>query len=248
MRTPGRGERRLLSVVTARTAAARAATTCSTKTSFSRRTASARCRGFTRTIRIVLRRRRPRTSRRLRARRVDDGTLWRQLQLARADLVSGELSADRVAAEVPSLLRRRLQGGVPDRFGADDDALGSRRRSCRAGCRASSCATRTGGGRCSATSSAFQHDPHWRDLVPFHEYFHGDTGAASAPAIRPDGPDWSPSSCSRAATDVRQALALRCQSSCAYPKRATERKRCSKAATTPDRTRSARRRRSRSSR
>jgi len=23
----------------------------------------------------------------------------------------------------------------------------------------------------------FQQDPHWRDLVPFHEYFHGDTGA-----------------------------------------------------------------------
>jgi Glycosyl hydrolase family 63 C-terminal domain len=23
----------------------------------------------------------------------------------------------------------------------------------------------------------FQHDPHWHDLVPFHEYFHGDTGA-----------------------------------------------------------------------
>jgi hypothetical protein len=23
----------------------------------------------------------------------------------------------------------------------------------------------------------FQSDPHWRDLVPFHEYFHGDTGA-----------------------------------------------------------------------
>src|SRR5215471_7508628 len=23
----------------------------------------------------------------------------------------------------------------------------------------------------------FQHDPFWRDLVPFHEYFHGDTGA-----------------------------------------------------------------------
>ena len=23
----------------------------------------------------------------------------------------------------------------------------------------------------------FQHDPHWRDLVPFHEYFDGDTGA-----------------------------------------------------------------------
>jgi hypothetical protein len=23
----------------------------------------------------------------------------------------------------------------------------------------------------------FQTDPHWRDLVPFHEYFHGDNGA-----------------------------------------------------------------------
>ena len=23
----------------------------------------------------------------------------------------------------------------------------------------------------------FQHDPHWRDHIPFHEYFHGDTGA-----------------------------------------------------------------------
>ena len=23
----------------------------------------------------------------------------------------------------------------------------------------------------------FQRDPHWRDLIPFHEYFHGDTGA-----------------------------------------------------------------------
>ncbi|MCC6178890.1 MAG: hypothetical protein IT305_26580 [Chloroflexi bacterium] len=24
--------------------------------------------------------------------------------------------------------------------------------------------------------SLFQHDPRWRDLIPFHEYFHGDTG------------------------------------------------------------------------
>ena len=23
----------------------------------------------------------------------------------------------------------------------------------------------------------FNHDPHWREVVPFHEYFHGDTGA-----------------------------------------------------------------------
>jgi hypothetical protein len=23
----------------------------------------------------------------------------------------------------------------------------------------------------------FQDDPHWRDLILFHEYFHGDNGA-----------------------------------------------------------------------
>ena len=23
----------------------------------------------------------------------------------------------------------------------------------------------------------FQRDPYWRDLIPFHEYFHGDNGA-----------------------------------------------------------------------
>jgi hypothetical protein len=27
------------------------------------------------------------------------------------------------------------------------------------------------------TNALFQHDPLWRDLIPFHEYFQGDTGA-----------------------------------------------------------------------
>jgi hypothetical protein len=26
-------------------------------------------------------------------------------------------------------------------------------------------------------SEKFQHDPHWRDLILFYEYFHGDNGA-----------------------------------------------------------------------
>jgi hypothetical protein len=26
-------------------------------------------------------------------------------------------------------------------------------------------------------NTLFESDPHWRDLIPFHEYFHGDTGA-----------------------------------------------------------------------
>ncbi len=25
-------------------------------------------------------------------------------------------------------------------------------------------------------SQMFNNDPHWRDLIPFYEYFHGDTG------------------------------------------------------------------------
>jgi len=27
-----------------------------------------------------------------------------------------------------------------------------------------------------AWTFVFKNDPHWRDLVLFHEYFHGDTG------------------------------------------------------------------------
>ena len=45
----------------------------------------------------------------------------------------------------------------------------------------------------------FQRDPHWNDLVLFHEYFHGDTGRALARITRPDGPRWSPNYWYRAA-------------------------------------------------
>jgi hypothetical protein len=27
------------------------------------------------------------------------------------------------------------------------------------------------------TLERFQQDPNWHDFIPFHEYFHGDTGA-----------------------------------------------------------------------
>ena len=43
--------------------------------------------------------------------------------------------------------------------------------------RASSSATRTGAGRSTAATRKFQDDPHWRDLLLFYEYFHGDNGA-----------------------------------------------------------------------
>ena len=37
--------------------------------------------------------------------------------------------------------------------------------------------TRTAGGRSTAAARKFQEDPHWRDLILFYEYFHGDNGA-----------------------------------------------------------------------
>ena len=52
----------------------------------------------------------------------------RQLQLARARLVSRQLPDYRVASEVPSLLRRRVPRGVSDRQRPADDALANRRR------------------------------------------------------------------------------------------------------------------------
>jgi hypothetical protein len=38
---------------------------------------------------------------------------------------------------------------------------------------------RDGGGRrpVYGGTAKFQEDPHWRDLILFHEYFHGDNGA-----------------------------------------------------------------------
>ena len=49
--------------------------------------------------------------------------------------------------------------------------------SSRAASRGSSCGTRPAGGRSTASARKFQDDPHWRDLLLFYEYFHGDTGA-----------------------------------------------------------------------
>ena len=43
--------------------------------------------------------------------------------------------------------------------------------------RAPSSPTRTDGGRSTAAPRSSRTDPHWRDLVLFYEYFHGDNGA-----------------------------------------------------------------------
>ena len=55
---------------------------------------------------------------RLRAGRVDDEHVRRQLELARPDLDAGQLPGDPPVRPLPALLRRRLQARVPDRLGA----------------------------------------------------------------------------------------------------------------------------------
>ena len=75
------------------------------------------------------------------------------------------------------LLRRRLHRRVPDRVRAADDAVPGRRGDRRPADRASSCRTPTAAARSTAGTEKFQDDPHWRDLLLFHEYFHGDNGA-----------------------------------------------------------------------
>jgi len=43
-------------------------------------------------------------------------------------------------------------------------------------------------------TAKFEDDPHWRDLILFYEYFHGDNGAGLGPATRRAGRLWSPPS------------------------------------------------------
>ena len=62
---------------------------------------------------------RPGLSRGLRAGRIEHRPVRRQFELARAGVVPGEFPADRIAAEVQSLFRRRRSGGVSDRIGPE---------------------------------------------------------------------------------------------------------------------------------
>ena len=59
-------------------------------------------------------------------------------------------------ADAPARRRRATSRGVSSRSGSR---------------------TRTGIARCAGSIAKFRDDPEWRDLLLFHEYFHGDTGA-----------------------------------------------------------------------
>ena len=143
--------------------------------------------------------RRPRPSRRLRAGRVVDRAVRRQLELARADLVPGQLPAGRGAAEVPPLLRRQHPRRMPDRIRDHADAGRGRHRAVAAPVADLPARRRTAGGPCSAASSASSTIRTGATTCPSTSISTATTGAASGPRTRPAGPPWSPSCCSRAA-------------------------------------------------
>ena len=99
--------------------------------------------------------------------------LRRELELARAGVVPDQLSDDRVTAEISPLRRQRFPGGVPDRLGQHvtlrEVAAELSRRLTRSFCVTARTAARQ-------RRSDVRPDPHWRDYIAFHEYFHGDTG------------------------------------------------------------------------
>ena len=163
----------------ARAPGAHARRACSTRTSSSRPTASARSRRATATSPFVLRARRhggdaSTTSRPSRTTGLFGGNSnWRG-----PGVVPRQPPVIEALRRYAPLLRRRLHGRVPDRLGhaagrssevADDArrparvAVPRRRRRPPAG------------PRCLREASST--DPAWHDRLLFHEYFHGDTGA-----------------------------------------------------------------------
>ena len=168
-------ERRLLRS-SGRRAAADPRAGCSTRPSSSRRTACARSRGaHPRTVRA-----RPAPSctlRRLRAGRVDHRPVRRQLQLARARLVPGQLPVIEALRRFAAFFGDDLTRRAPDRL--RDPAARSRRSptTWRPGWSPSSCATATAAGRCSAATRGSRTTRAGTTCCSFHEYFHGDTGA-----------------------------------------------------------------------
>ena len=115
--------------------------------------------------------------RRLRAGRVDDGAVRRQLELARADLVPRQLPGHRGA-------RRASRRGLGDDLTVEFPRGSGQQRTLReittdlaaAPGRHLPAATATAapGVRRRRRASA---RPRWRDALLFHEYFHGDDGA-----------------------------------------------------------------------
>jgi hypothetical protein len=149
--------------------------TCSTSTSSSARTASARCRATTWTSVRLLGGRRG-ISRRLRAGRVEHGSLRRKLELARSDLDADERLIIRALLQLYAYYGDACTVECPTGSGRRMTLFEVARE---IGRRLGAIFLRGPDGRRPVFGDVkkFQTDPSWRDHLQFYEYFHGDNGA-----------------------------------------------------------------------
>ena len=171
-------ERRLLAIVGRRPAAPRAADHARRTASSSRPTASARCRRSTATHPY-------------RAARERHGAYASTIEPAESTTgcsAATPTGAGRSGSRSTTCSSSRCRSSTttsatsfkvecPTGSGQHDDARGGRRRAVAPAVHASSCATTSGRRPVHGGTETFQTDPHWRDLLLFHEYFHGDNGA-----------------------------------------------------------------------
>ena len=108
---------------------------------------------------FVLQLGRPGISVGLRAGRIDDRPVRRQLELARADLVSGQFPDHPGAARISPLLRQQLSGRMPDGLRANENAWSRSPTNWRGGWPAFFFAMRKASGQCSVIRKLFNNDP-----------------------------------------------------------------------------------------
>ena len=70
-----------------------------------------------------------------------------------------------------------VQGRMSDRLGKDDEPLRGEQGDCGPPHPHVPSGRARAGGPCYGGTEKFQNDPHWKDNILFHEYFHGDNGA-----------------------------------------------------------------------
>ena len=149
---------------------------------------------------------------RLRAGRVDDGDVRRQLQLARAAVDPAQLPRRQRARALLPVLRRRLRGRVPDRQRHDADARQDRRRPPRAARLAVPRRRRRAAAVVRRWSSASSRTRPGRTTSSSTSTSTATTAPGSAPRTRPAGPASSPTSsaAARATACTPSASSRRC--------------------------------------
>ena len=119
----------------------------------------------------------------------DNRLIRRQLELARADLVPGQLHADPLAARICVLLRRQSESRVPHRLGSFVHSWTKSQQNSRGGSRTSSCAIQPTavGGPSGAITSIFRPIPTGATTCRSSSTSTATRARASARAIKPVG-------------------------------------------------------------